>query len=170
MVGPGRPYADRVTVPARIALVLAVLGLATLGWLLLRSRRGRVREVTGRARLSGLFPGLSPQGPAVVQISSAHCSTCAQSVRAWTRALDADRGEGTLRRENAGEDAAVAFREIDAENHLDAVRALNILTTPTSLLFDATGALVGRVTGAPRGPEAAAAVRTIHPSTNGDPS
>jgi hypothetical protein len=40
--------------------------------------------------------------------------------------------------------------EIDAEHHLDAVRRLGILRTPTTLVLDAAGREVARAAGAPR--------------------
>jgi hypothetical protein len=43
----------------------------------------------------------------------------------------------------------VAHLEVDAEHHLDVVRRLGVLRTPTTLVLDATGAEVTRATGAP---------------------
>jgi thioredoxin-related protein len=39
---------------------------------------------------------------------------------------------------------------VDAESHLDAVRALDVRRTPTLFYLDHTGALIGRSSGAPR--------------------
>jgi hypothetical protein len=44
----------------------------------------------------------------------------------------------------------VVHVEIDAEHHLDAVRRLGILRTPTTLILDAAGREVARAAGAPR--------------------
>ena len=44
----------------------------------------------------------------------------------------------------------VAHVEIDAESNLGLVRALGIRRTPTTLVLDADGRLVGRATGQPR--------------------
>jgi hypothetical protein len=40
--------------------------------------------------------------------------------------------------------------EIDAEAHLDLVRRLNIVRTPTVLVLDGDGRIVRRASGAPR--------------------
>jgi len=44
----------------------------------------------------------------------------------------------------------VAHVEVDAEHHLDLVRALGVLRTPTTLLLDGDGRELTRATGAPR--------------------
>ncbi len=71
-----------------------------------------------------------------VQFSSSFCSPC----RA-TRALLTD-----VVRERDG----VAHVEVDAESNLELVRRLNILRTPTVLVVDPTGSVVGRASGLPR--------------------
>ncbi|GLY93372.1 hypothetical protein Acsp02_06280 [Actinoplanes sp. NBRC 103695] len=43
--------------------------------------------------------------------------------------------------------------EVDAECHLDAVRALNIWRTPTLLILDGEGREVRRATGVPGKPQ-----------------
>jgi hypothetical protein len=40
--------------------------------------------------------------------------------------------------------------EVDAEHHLELVRAVGVLRTPTTLVLDARGAEVTRAAGAPR--------------------
>ena len=72
----------------------------------------------------------------LVQFSSAFCTPC----RA-TRAL----------LENVVEDLDdVVHIDIDAEDHLELVRQLNILSTPTTLILDSKGNEVGRAVGAPK--------------------
>ena len=44
----------------------------------------------------------------------------------------------------------VAHIEVDAEQHLDVVRRLGIVRTPTTLVLDAAGREVSRASGAPR--------------------
>ena len=71
-----------------------------------------------------------------VQCSSAFCTPC----RA-TRAL----------LENIVEDLHdVVHIDIDAEDHLELVRELNILSTPTTLILDSSGHEIGRAVGAPK--------------------
>jgi hypothetical protein len=50
----------------------------------------------------------------------------------------------------AGIVPGVAHVEVDAEAHLDLVRALGVLRTPTTLVLDADGRELTRATGAPR--------------------
>ena len=80
----------------------------------------------------------------LLQFSSAFCAPC----RATRRVL----GEVTEIVEG------VAHVEVDAEHHLDATRAFNILRTPTTVVLDASGAEVTRATGAPTKAQVIAAV------------
>jgi thiol-disulfide isomerase/thioredoxin len=72
----------------------------------------------------------------LLQFSSAFCAPC----RATRRIL------GDVARTVPG----VAHVEVDAEHHLDLVRALGVLRTPTTLVLDADGRELTRATGAPR--------------------
>lgn len=72
----------------------------------------------------------------LVQFSSAFCAPC----RATRRVLT----------EVAGMVPGVTHVEIDAEEHLDLVRELDILKTPTVLVLDIEGHIVRRATGQPR--------------------
>lgn len=80
----------------------------------------------------------------LVQFSSAFCVPC----RATRRVLG----------EVAGLVQGVAHVEIDAEAHLDLVRRLGILRTPTVLVLDADGRVVRRATGQPRKADVIAAL------------
>ena len=46
--------------------------------------------------------------------------------------------------------SGVEHVEIDAEHHLDLVRRLGVVRTPTTLVLDARGREVSRAAGAPR--------------------
>lgn len=72
----------------------------------------------------------------LLQFSSAFCAPC----RATRRVLS----------EVAGMTDGVAHVEIDAESHLDLVRELGILRTPTVLVLAADGRIVRRASGQPR--------------------
>ena len=48
--------------------------------------------------------------------------------------------------------------EVDAEEHLDLVRRLGVLRTPTTLVLDAAGREVTRASGAPRPAQVLAAL------------
>jgi thiol-disulfide isomerase/thioredoxin len=80
----------------------------------------------------------------LVQFSSAFCAPC----RATRRVLG----------EVAGMVPGVSHVEIDAEDHLDLVRDLGILKTPTVLVLDADGRIVRRATGQPRKADVIAAL------------
>ncbi|MEY3894321.1 MAG: hypothetical protein RIR78_1099, partial [Actinomycetota bacterium] len=51
---------------------------------------------------------------------------------------------------------------IDAESHLELVRELNILSTPTTLFLNGAGVEVGRAMGTPKRAQVIAAVAAIH--------
>jgi thiol-disulfide isomerase/thioredoxin len=71
----------------------------------------------------------------LLQFSSAFCAPC----RATRRVLG----------EVAGLVPGVTHVEVDAEQHLDAVRALRVLRTPTTVILDAEGREVARASGQP---------------------
>ncbi len=83
----------------------------------------------------------------LLQFSSAFCAPC----RA-TRRILADVAEGQR---------GVVHLEIDAEHHLELVRRLGILRTPTTLVLDPRGQEISRATGAPRREQVDAAVSII---------
>lgn len=72
----------------------------------------------------------------LLQFSSAFCAPC----RVTRRTLA----------EVAALVPGVEHLEVDAEHHLDLVRRLGILRTPTTLVLDASGREVTRAAGAPR--------------------
>ena len=72
----------------------------------------------------------------LVQFSSAFCAPC----RATRRILG----------EVAEVVPGIVHIEIDAEHHLDLVRRLDVLRTPTTLVLDGAGNEVARASGAPR--------------------
>ena len=53
----------------------------------------------------------------------------------------------------------VVHVEVDAEHHLDLVRRLGVLRTPTTLVLDGHGCELSRAAGAPRAEQVLAAVR-----------
>jgi thiol-disulfide isomerase/thioredoxin len=71
----------------------------------------------------------------LLQFSSAFCAPC----RATRRILE----------DVANVAPGVRHLEIDAEHHLDLVRRLGVIRTPTTLVLDAGGSEITRATGAP---------------------
>lgn len=132
-----------------LVVCLAVLVAASAYGLVHRRRDGRIRVRTkdGDERLTAADLG-GPLGEraTLVQFSSAFCAPC----RATRRVLD----------DVVGMVDGVRHVEIDAEAHLELVRRLSILKTPTVLVLDADGAIVRRASGQPRKSDVIAALGT----------
>ncbi|MFI6357165.1 TlpA family protein disulfide reductase [Streptomyces sp. NPDC050743] len=130
-----------------LVVCVAVLVVASAAGVLHKRRSGRVRV---RGRDEGKRLGAADLGgdlgerATLVQFSSAFCAPC----RATRRVLG----------EVAGIVPGVTHIEIDAEAHLDLVRELEILKTPTVLVLDADGRVVRRATGQPRKADVIAAL------------
>ncbi len=153
-----------------VVVAAAVLAVATGFGLLWQRNNGRLRPVRdagadapdregGRAVpgdaelqvLTGL--GVRPGTPAtLLQFSSAFCAPC----RATRR----------LCGEIVGMLDGVTHIEVDAESHLDAVRALGVLRTPTLFVLDAKGRVVRRASGLPTRAHLVAAVAPLLPAAD----
>ncbi len=131
---------------------MALLVVAAAAWWL-RTRDGAVRASEGAGATAGnsavtdVLGGLGVR-PAeadltVVQFSTAFCGPC----RATKARLE------QLRTGRPG----LAVVHVDAESHLDEVRALDVRRTPT-LFYLGRDALLGRSSGAPRPDELTALV------------
>lgn len=72
----------------------------------------------------------------LLQFSSAFCAPCRATRRILSEVAEIVPG--------------VAHVEIDAEHHLELVRRLGVVRTPTTLILDARGRETTRATGAPR--------------------
>jgi thiol-disulfide isomerase/thioredoxin len=157
------------------AVVLAVALLAaTVFGLVWRRRDGRVRPAAAPATTHGTETGdrvdpavlaalgATPGGEVtLLQFSSAFCAPC--------------RTARVVLSEVAAQTPGVRHVEVDAESHLDAVRALDILRTPTTLVLDGDGRIRARASGAPRKTEVLAALVPLlgtdvpAPGTGDDP-
>ncbi|MFJ8050528.1 thioredoxin family protein [Streptomyces luteogriseus] len=130
-----------------LVVCVVVLAAASAYGVLQRRRSGSVR-VRGRddgKRLDAAELGAElGERATLVQFSSAFCAPC----RATRRVLG----------EVAAVVPGVTHVEIDAEAHLDLVRRLDILKTPTVLVLDADGRVVRRATGQPRKADVIAAL------------
>ncbi len=106
-----------------------------------------VQDVTADDRLTAVDLGAElGERATLLQFSSAFCAPC----RATRRVL------GEVEEMVDG----VQHIELDAESHLDLVRRLDIMRTPTVLVLDATGAIVTRASGQPRKADVIAALGT----------
>jgi thiol-disulfide isomerase/thioredoxin len=72
----------------------------------------------------------------LLQFSSAFCAPCRATRRVLGEVVDLVPG--------------VTHMEVDAESHLDVVRTLRVLRTPTTLILDAEGREVSRASGLPQ--------------------
>lgn len=128
-------------------VLLAVVVLTAVGGVVHRSRQGRVRDVTAddtlRAELErlGEAPG---ERATLLQFSSAFCAPCRATRRTLTEVSEMVDG--------------VRHVEVDAEEHLELVRRLGILKTPTTLVLDADVREVKRASGQPRKADVLAAL------------
>lgn len=123
-----------------LIVVLVVLAAATVFGLWRRRIDGRV--VRPRAGVSASTLGRAELGrdlgsrATLVQFSSAFCQPC-RAARATLSYV-------------AATVPGVVHVEIDAESHLDLVRRLGIIRTPTTFVLDHAGRVLHKATGAPR--------------------
>ncbi len=125
--------------PQLVALAALLVVTALVGGIW-RARQGRMRvTATGQAATSAAGRW-AERGVALgaratfLQLSAEVCSPC----RATARVL------GSL----AAREDGVLHQELDVDQHLDLVKELRVLTTPTVLLLDSDGAEVARASGA----------------------
>ena len=159
---------------ARVVLVLAVLAAAVLVGLAWQRRNGRFTAVPtavlaaagtagasqhhddGVERLSSAEIGVEPGLRATfVQLSSEVCTPCRR-----THAVLADL---------AAQEDGVRHVDLDVAQHLDLVRRFDVMRTPTVLLLDGAGVVVGRMSGATDRRQALAALEACPPPTDGCP-
>lgn len=134
-----------------VYVAVAALVVATGLGLVWRSRNGVLRarperrDVAAGERLGEpeLGTGLGERAT-LVQFSSAFCAPCRATRRVLTEVADMLEG--------------VRHVELDAESHLDLVRRLNVLRTPTVFVLNAKGEIIRRGSGLPRKADIIAAV------------
>ena len=142
-----------------VVLAVALLVTAVAAWWL-RARSGAVRRpgtergdgvgeagadrVQAAQVLAGLGVRPAEADLTVVQFSTAFCGPC-RATRARLQQLQRTR-------------PGLAYVHVDAESHLDEVRALDVRRTPTLFYLDRDGRLVARSSGAPRPEELTALV------------
>lgn len=122
---------------AVVAVVVALVAAAILGWLMTR-RSGAVRATDPAAadHVDTTDLGLSSQGPTVVHFSASWCGPCTQVRRVVNQVCD-------------GLDQ-VAHVEIDMDANPSAARRLSVLSLPTTFIFDADGRQRYRTSGVPK--------------------
>lgn len=85
----------------------------------------------------------------LVQFSTVFCAPC-RSARTLLASM-AERRDG------------VVYVDVDAESHLDLVRALNVMRTPTIFVLDASGSVVKRASGLPQRADVDNALDQVQP-------
>ena len=131
-----------------MGLVAALVLATAFGHLARRTRRPvprharalptREAPVRGGPVADSLLDGLGRElgeRATLLQFSSAFCAPCRATRRVLGEVVEVVPG--------------VAHVEVDAEQHLDLVRRLGIVRTPTTLVLDARGQEVSRASGAP---------------------
>ncbi|WP_410789410.1 TlpA family protein disulfide reductase [Kribbella sp. C-35] len=126
-----------------VAAVVAGVGLSVLKAWVDGRFRGKSEDDVERVTAAEVGGELGERAT-LLQFSSAFCAPCRVTRR-------------TLAEVEAMVDG-VRHVELDAESHLELVRRLDILRTPTTLVLDSTGAVVKRASGAPRKPDVIAAL------------
>ena len=130
--------------------LLAVLAAASVFGIWFRRTRGEFRrkKTVDGPRLTPDQIGIARgERVTMVQFSSAFCSPC--------------RATRVLLEQMVQTMPDVEYVHIDAESHLELVRQLNILSTPTTLFLNRDGTEVGRAMGTPKRSQVLTAVAAV---------
>lgn len=131
-----------------IVLAVALAATAVVA-VLMRRTNGRFSTTStrdDRPRLSGDRIGARlGESATLVQFSTEFCSPC--------------RATRVLLTDIAATEPGVVTVELDAEQHLDLVRELDVRRTPTVLVLDPAGVVTTRSSGLPRRDQVLAALR-----------
>ena len=137
-----------------LLVLIAILALATGYGFYFRARSGRLKATAKKGATAATSSITAVEMGAefgfvatLLQFSSAFYAPC--------RATKVLLGEVT--KEHPG----VVHVVLDAESHLEVVRRLKIISTPTTLILDPSGVEVGRAVGAPRREQVAAALHAL---------
>jgi thiol-disulfide isomerase/thioredoxin len=137
-----------------LLILIVILALATGYGFYFRARSGRLKTTAKKGSANGISAITVVEMGAefgsvatLLQFSSAFCAPC--------------RTTKVLLREVANENPGVLHVDLDAESHLELVRRLKIISTPTTLILDSHGVEVGRAVGAPRREQVTAALHAL---------
>jgi thiol-disulfide isomerase/thioredoxin len=132
-------------IPLAIVLVLATgYGL----WYQRTRGEFRKKKTVNGPKLTAAIVGTELGARAtMVQFSSAFCTPC--------------RATKVLLEDMVKTMTDVRYAHIDAESHLELVRELNILSTPTTLFLNGAGVEVGRAMGTPKRDQVLKALEAI---------
>ena len=134
-----------MTLEARIALVVALLGFAVALGLFLRSRAGRIQRVSAQNYVvfseiaqnvvSGSASGFGER-LTFLQFSGKFCNQCPPTAR--------------VLKQLSAKTPGSAHIEVDITDRLDLAKKFQILQTPTTLILDSKGRAKSRIGGAPK--------------------
>ena len=133
-----------------MAVSAAIVLMATAIGLVWRARNGRFRETM--APVVAVEPTLASLGVTSGVVTLLHFSTVFCAPCRATRAYCA---------EIAAAVPGVRHLEVDAESHLDEVRALDVWRTPTVLVIDTAGEIRSRASGPTNRAQLLAAVADV---------
>ena len=134
-----------------LKLVLLTLAISTVIGVVMHFRAGHIRKTIREVLLTEEDLGQTLAAKATfVQFSTAFCQPC-RATKLMLNALTKDTPE-------------IGHIEIDAESHLDLVRKFHITRTPTTLVVDRSGRVIGKAVGLPKKQEVLATIAAL--STN----
>jgi len=162
----------------RVLLVLAVLAAAAALGFVWRARNGRFTPVApavlaAAERTDGSDAATTaPDDDASADRLTADDLGAALGERATFLQLSSEvcapcRRTHAVLQTVAAEHPGVSHLDLDVAEHLDLVRRFHVMRTPTVLLLDASGAVVGRMSGATDRRQALAALDTVESCRGG---
>jgi len=111
-------------------------------------RAGHIRKTVREVRLTPQDLGQPLATKATfVQFSTAFCQPC-RATKLMLNAITKDSPQ-------------IGHIEIDAESHLDLVRKFHITRTPTTLVVDQSGRVIGKAVGLPKKQEVLATISAL---------
>jgi thiol-disulfide isomerase/thioredoxin len=146
--------------PVNVVVLLVVLAAASLSGFAIRRYNGHFRGaapsesvasdsdgLTGTVISAADISGTLGDRATLLQFSSAFCAPCRATRRILAEVAEMIPG--------------VIHVELDAEHHLDLVRRLGVMRTPTTFVLDGSGDIAQRASGAPAKADVIAALGRI---------
>jgi len=122
-----------------VGILAGLVVISTGAGIVLRSREGRLKKSDGLTRVDRYELGQGIHfGPnaTLLQFSTEFCTKCP--------------GTRTFLTGVANQNVGVAHIDIDITHRQDLAQKFNIMQTPTTFILDDSGAIAGRIGGAPR--------------------
>jgi len=129
-------------------LVLLTLAVSSIIGIVMHFRAGHIRQTVNEVLLTSQDIG-QPLAANVtfVQFSTAFCQPC-RATKLMLNAISKDNPE-------------IGHIEIDAESHLDLVRKFHITRTPTTLVVNRSGRVIGKAVGLPKKQDVLATIAAL---------